>query len=79
MSKLTVINIINNKLIDLPPNIDKLKGLEVLDMKQNPAINWTSAFLQLSKLENLKNIDISNNNIEALPNEITAFRLVAVH
>ena len=71
LKELVVLNLINNQLIDLPPNIDQLPNLQVLDVKQNPKINWHSAFTQLARIKSLHQLDISSNNIEQLPLEIT--------
>ena len=67
-NKITFLNLDKNKIITIPPEIEKLTALEYLFLNVNQISIIPPEIATLSKLEF---IDLSNNLISEVPKEIT--------
>nr|XP_018667143.1 leucine-rich repeat-containing protein 69 isoform X3 [Ciona intestinalis] len=67
MQQLTFLNLNNNLLTELPPEISRLEALQVLSVCNNQLQNFPSQICNLPKLHELR---ASHNELESLPLEI---------
>ena len=68
--KIKVLILNNCNLKQLPESIIRFKNLSQLSLNNNPKLNLTDAFNKLEKIH-LQFINLQNNNITALPKNIT--------
>jgi len=68
--KIKVLILNNCNLKQLPQSIIRFKNLSQLSLNNNPKLNLTDAFNKLEKIH-LQFINLQNNNITALPKNIT--------
>jgi hypothetical protein len=63
------INLAGNYFTAMPVCIADMQFLQHLDFSANPDINWNEAISLLSQCPNLKELDLSMNDIEKFPEE----------
>lgn len=66
-TSLTELNVSNNELTELPPDVDKLVNLEVLVLSTN---RLTKLPPQISSLRKLRELDLEENELECIPSDI---------
>lgn len=76
LSKIKTLHLSTSESEALPFCLIEMFNLEKLNINLMPHLDWGSAFLQLSRLNNLSHLDISSNNIIELHPNISLLKRI---
>lgn len=65
--EVTYLDLREAELIHLPAEVTKLAGLEVIDLSENPLLDWEDACNKLAQLKHLKEVKFEKCGLTALP------------
>lgn len=65
------LNLVDKNLTSLPDEFYELENLQVLDLSNNPQLNWAEVIPKLAKLNMLSELGLGTNNLKELPAAIT--------
>ncbi len=66
-----ILSLNGNSLNSLPKNILAFKNLEVLNLSQNPNLDWSKTFELISNLDSLRWLFLEENEIKKIPDNIS--------
>lgn len=66
-SDFKALNLSGYNLSELPAGLENQKGLEYLDLSENPNLEWDAVWEAVKEFPNLKRLAISDNEIDGLP------------
>jgi Leucine-rich repeat (LRR) protein len=66
-----------NLLTSIPKNVAKMLKLQYIGLSSNPKLDFNGSFENMSHITTLRTIDISFNQLKAIPKEVMAARYIS--